>query len=94
MHWIIANFDWLLPLFCFSYCIFHTIVSCVNAVKLNKKITSLCEKCGLPIVENEEHSCDEKRKLLLKSLSDSDINCLYSLLNSLIDTVLKEVYED
>lgn len=94
MRWILSNLDLICPFLCFVYCIVHTVLQCVASIKLNKKITSLCEKCGVPVVEGENHVCDQKRKVLLKSLSDSDINALYNLLNSLIDTVVKEVDKD
>lgn len=94
MRWILSNLDLICPLLCFVYCIIHTVVQCIGACKLNKKITSLCEKCGSPVVEGDSHECDERKKVLLKSLSDSDIKALYNLLDSLIDTVLKEVDKD
>lgn len=94
MRLILSNLDLVCPLLCLIYCIIHSVFQIFNNRSLDKKITKLCEKCGEPVVENENHECDVRREVLFKSLSDSDINALYALLNSLIDTVIKEVDKD
>lgn len=91
MRWIIANFDWLCPLLCFTFCFLHSLFEVFRARSLNKKIAYLCDKCMLPVVEGEKHDCTEKRKFLLQSLSDKDITTLSAFVDSLIETVLNEV---
>lgn len=70
MRWILSNYDFVCPVLCFLFCLIHFIVQCVHAKKLNKKITALCEKCGMPVVEGETHDCVELDEAQLKLLSE------------------------
>lgn len=75
---------------CICVCIVHFFFDIIKSLILNKRISALCLKCGAPVVDGEKHDCDVKRKVLLKSLSDKDVNALYALLDSLVDTVMTE----
>lgn len=42
---------------CGIVCLVNCLCTTIRAHKTDKKITKLCEKCGVPIVEDEAHSC-------------------------------------
>lgn len=50
-------YDYICAAVCLFTCAFHLIHSVVSSLKLNKRIDKLCEKCGMPVVEGEEHLC-------------------------------------
>ncbi|UPW41621.1 hypothetical protein [Peromfec virus RodF8_38] len=58
----------------------HFLVTLVFSIKNNRKITKLCDKCNIPIVEGEEHDCSLSSEQLLKlvdfvkSLKDGNDN--------------------
>lgn len=42
---------------CALVCCVNCFCSFLRARKTGKQIERLCEKCGVPVVENEQHSC-------------------------------------
>lgn len=67
-------YDLFCTLVCVCFCVGHFIVSLVNAKRMNKKITSICEKCGVCLTDGEEHDCE---------LSSSQLKALTSFVLSL-----------
>lgn len=51
---ILNNLDFIL---CSIFCVVHFIVTVVSAFKQNKKINSICDKCGSAVVDGETHKC-------------------------------------
>lgn len=85
----LENFDVILCIICFFA---HLVVSIVHAIKLNKKITALCEKCGSPVVEGVKHDCSEAKKRIASSgLSKESLEKLYGFIDQLVDEVFKEI---
>lgn len=66
--------DWICPLLCLIFCLIHTIGQWIHAVKLGKKIDSVCEKCGSPVISDEEHTC---------SLSNTQLKALTAFVMAL-----------
>lgn len=65
--------NWI-DLLCILFCFIHTISSVIHARLTGKKITALCNLCGSPLLENEEHSC---------SLSSTQLHALTAFVASL-----------
>lgn len=42
---------------CLALCVFHSIFEFFRVRSLNKKVDHICDTCGSPVVENEEHTC-------------------------------------
>ena len=42
---------------CGLFCFFNCLCGFIRAAKTDKKITKLCEKCGVPVLEDEKHEC-------------------------------------
>lgn len=42
---------------CLAFCVLHSIFEFFRARKLNKKVEKLCQDCGSPVVEGEDHQC-------------------------------------
>lgn len=57
-----AYFD----VFCCFLCLLHLIYEFVHSRLLNKKIKTFCEKCNMPVYENEEHKCSLTSEQLKK----------------------------
>ncbi|QXN75100.1 hypothetical protein [Microvirus mar26] len=59
-------FEILCPSICFVVCLIHSVIQLVVSHKTGKKITSLCEKCGLPVLDDEVHKCSLSPEQLSK----------------------------
>lgn len=42
---------------CGFVCFLNCLCTTIRAYKTDRKIAKLCEKCGVPVLKNEEHSC-------------------------------------
>lgn len=51
---IINNLDFFV---CGCFCFIHLIVGIISSISQNRKIERICNKCGSPVLEGENHTC-------------------------------------
>lgn len=49
-------YDWF-HIACLAFCVLHSIFEFFRACRLNKKVEKLCQDCGSPVIEGEQHDC-------------------------------------